>query len=202
MPYYIFLLYLFVTLFPSLTLTGTAFFSLGTVGFLSEDRRLNVAVTRARRHLALIGDSETAGRHPFIRTLFDHLTRHGLVKTAHEFQQGKKKRAWVTRMWDGWGAKERKIGRKSVKDREIERRDMKTGWEKEIKIIRVTRMWDGWDMKERKIWRKVWVRDELKTRTWRQRERDFLSVRLVRHRMKELKTQGNGRERTERLGEE
>lgn len=59
----------------------------GTVGFLSEDRRLNVAVTRARRHLALIGDSETAGRHPFIRTLFDHLTRHGLVKTAHEFQQ-------------------------------------------------------------------------------------------------------------------
>ncbi|XP_063849744.1 DNA-binding protein SMUBP-2-like [Scylla paramamosain] len=59
----------------------------GTVGFLSEDRRLNVAVTRARRHIALIGDSETTGKHPFIHALFEHLFQHGLVKTAHEFQQ-------------------------------------------------------------------------------------------------------------------
>ena len=35
------------------------FFILGEVGFLSEKRRINVAVTRARRHLAVIGDSET-----------------------------------------------------------------------------------------------------------------------------------------------
>uniref|UniRef100_A0A1I8F709 Ubiquitin carboxyl-terminal hydrolase 14 n=1 Tax=Macrostomum lignano TaxID=282301 RepID=A0A1I8F709_9PLAT len=34
----------------------------GIVGFLSEHRRLNVAVTRARRHLCVIGDCDTVGR--------------------------------------------------------------------------------------------------------------------------------------------
>lgn len=32
------------------------------VGFLAEKRRLNVAMTRARRHLCIVGDSETVGR--------------------------------------------------------------------------------------------------------------------------------------------
>ena len=31
------------------------------VGFLSEKRRLNVAMTRPRRHLCIVGDSETVG---------------------------------------------------------------------------------------------------------------------------------------------
>lgn len=34
----------------------------GEVGFLKEKRRLNVAMTRARRHLCVIGDGETIGR--------------------------------------------------------------------------------------------------------------------------------------------
>ena len=37
------------------------------VGFLADKRRLNVAVTRARRHIALICDSETVSSHEFLR---------------------------------------------------------------------------------------------------------------------------------------
>ncbi len=36
----------------------------GQIGFLSDMRRLNVAITRARRCLIVVGDSATVGRHP------------------------------------------------------------------------------------------------------------------------------------------
>ncbi len=41
----------------------------GEIGFLSEKRRLNVAITRAKRHLCVVGDSETLGRgnEPFLK---------------------------------------------------------------------------------------------------------------------------------------
>ena len=41
----------------------------GEIGFLSEIRRTNVAITRARRHVCIIGDSETLGRHSFYKRL-------------------------------------------------------------------------------------------------------------------------------------
>lgn len=60
----------------------------GTVGFLSENRRLNVAVTRARRHLAVVCDSETVGTDPFLKGFLDYMVKHALVRTAFEFQHG------------------------------------------------------------------------------------------------------------------
>lgn len=39
------------------------------VGFLSDDRRLNVALTRARRHLCVVADSDTVSSHPFLAKL-------------------------------------------------------------------------------------------------------------------------------------
>ncbi|NXA58060.1 SMBP2 protein, partial [Mohoua ochrocephala] len=57
----------------------------GEVGFLAEERRINVAVTRARRQAAVVCDSHTVGSRPFLRRLLDHLARHGLVRSAFEY---------------------------------------------------------------------------------------------------------------------
>jgi len=38
----------------------------GEIGFLSDIRRMNVGMTRARRKLLLVGDSSTLCRHPFL----------------------------------------------------------------------------------------------------------------------------------------
>ena len=59
----------------------------GEVGFLAEDRRINVAVTRARRHLAVICDSQTVQSHAFLKSLVSHITEHGEVRTAFEYLQ-------------------------------------------------------------------------------------------------------------------
>ncbi|NWU07040.1 SMBP2 protein, partial [Cephalopterus ornatus] len=57
----------------------------GEVGFLAEERRINVAVTRARRHVAVVCDSHTVGRQPFLRRLLEHFSQHGHVRTAFEY---------------------------------------------------------------------------------------------------------------------
>ncbi|XP_068004608.1 DNA-binding protein SMUBP-2 isoform X2 [Melanerpes formicivorus] len=57
----------------------------GEVGFLAEERRLNVAVTRARRHVALVCDSRTAGCQPFLQRLLAHFGRHGEVRSAFQY---------------------------------------------------------------------------------------------------------------------
>ena len=47
------------------------------VGFLGERRRLNVAMTRPRRHLCVIGDSETVSRgSKFLKAWMQHLEEH------------------------------------------------------------------------------------------------------------------------------
>uniref|UniRef100_A0A3Q3FIJ6 DNA-binding protein SMUBP-2 n=1 Tax=Labrus bergylta TaxID=56723 RepID=A0A3Q3FIJ6_9LABR len=45
----------------------------GDVGFLAEDRRINVAVTRARRHITVVCDTQTVQNHPFLKTAFEYI---------------------------------------------------------------------------------------------------------------------------------
>lgn len=56
-------------------------FSLGEVGFLKEDRRLNVAVTRARRHLFVVGDTATISRHPFLESFSSYMFENAMVRS-------------------------------------------------------------------------------------------------------------------------
>ena len=45
----------------------------GEVGFLSEERRLNVAMTRPKRHLCVIGDSNTLRQDSFLKKVVQYL---------------------------------------------------------------------------------------------------------------------------------
>ena len=55
------------------------------VGFLAERRRLNVAVTRARRQVIVICDSETIGTDPFLKAFIDYLSEHGTVEDPNMY---------------------------------------------------------------------------------------------------------------------
>ena len=57
----------------------------GEVGFLNDIRRTNVAMTRAKKKLILIGDSATLGSHPFYLELLNFVQEEGFYKSAFEF---------------------------------------------------------------------------------------------------------------------
>jgi predicted DNA helicase len=56
----------------------------GEIGFLSDIRRMNVGMTRARRKLLLVGDSSTLGRHPFFGELLAYVKGVGGYRKAVE----------------------------------------------------------------------------------------------------------------------
>ena len=45
----------------------------GEIGFLSDVRRMNVAITRARMKLIILGDATTMTRHPFYKQLYEYV---------------------------------------------------------------------------------------------------------------------------------
>lgn len=58
----------------------------GEIGFLADTRRMNVALTRARRKLIVIGDSATIAGHPFYSQLLDYFDQIGAYHTVWEEQ--------------------------------------------------------------------------------------------------------------------
>jgi superfamily I DNA and/or RNA helicase len=55
------------------------------IGFLQDLRRMNVALTRAKYKLVVVGDSATICSHPFYEAFVDYCQNKGINKSAWEF---------------------------------------------------------------------------------------------------------------------
>jgi len=56
------------------------------IGFLSNERRMNVAVTRAKRLCILIGDSGTVNKNAFLKGLVDYFReKGGVIRSAFDY---------------------------------------------------------------------------------------------------------------------
>lgn len=58
----------------------------GEIGFLKDYRRMNVAITRAREQLFVIGDSATIGGDGFYRAFLAYVENHGVYRSVWEFE--------------------------------------------------------------------------------------------------------------------
>lgn len=57
----------------------------GKIGFLEDTRRMNVALTRARKKLVVIGDSGTLGQNSFYQHFLDYIDQIGAYRSAWEW---------------------------------------------------------------------------------------------------------------------
>lgn len=57
----------------------------GEIGFLADTRRMNVAMTRARKKLVIVGDSATIGQHGFYGQFLDYVNSIGAYRSAFEW---------------------------------------------------------------------------------------------------------------------
>ncbi|CAF0704160.1 unnamed protein product [Brachionus calyciflorus] len=60
--------------------------SRGEVGFLADERRINVAITRARRHLCVVGDSQTCKNNPFLKSFLDYCEKYADVRSGFDYE--------------------------------------------------------------------------------------------------------------------
>ena len=64
----------------------------GEIGFLSDIRRMNVAMTRARRKLLMIGDTATLCAHPFYQCICHTDVANDHAPSSHP-------RRWTSFFW-------------------------------------------------------------------------------------------------------
>lgn len=60
-----------------------------SLGFVKDERRLNVAVTRAKKLLVLVADSTTISSSPIINDLLKHIELVGRYESGKSYLSGK-----------------------------------------------------------------------------------------------------------------
>lgn len=58
----------------------------GEVGFLADQRRINVAITRARRHLCVVCDTQTCKNDAFLKSFIEYCGENADVRSAFDYQ--------------------------------------------------------------------------------------------------------------------
>jgi ATP-dependent RNA/DNA helicase IGHMBP2 len=58
----------------------------GQVGFLADQRRINVAVTRARRHLCIVCDARTCKSNEFLRSFLEYVEANAVLRSPFDYE--------------------------------------------------------------------------------------------------------------------
>ena len=81
--YYLCIVYFHLRL---ISLINLALILPGEVGFLSDQARINVAATRAKHHLCIVGDSERVSRRGgVLKSLVNYANEYGVVLASDVF---------------------------------------------------------------------------------------------------------------------